>query len=98
MFFYTKCPRIEPKVKRVADQLVAKWSRPILRRSADYREKRLQTKEYHEDDRYGHLQYRVMGIALSLDPSIDLIYLSCYSNFYRRPKYNAPTEEDESEA
>ncbi|CAO3665067.1 unnamed protein product [Umbelopsis ramanniana] len=70
MFFYTKCPRIEPKVKRVADQLVAKWSRPILRRSADYREKRLQTKEYHEDDR----------------------------NFYRRPKYNAPTEEDESEA
>ncbi|KAG2176826.1 hypothetical protein INT44_007490 [Umbelopsis vinacea] len=70
MFFYTKCPRIEPKVKRVADQLVAKWSRPILRRSADYREKRLQTKEYHEDDR----------------------------NFYRRPKYNAPTEEEEAES
>jgi transcription factor SPN1 len=68
MFFYTKCPRIEPKVKRVADQLVAKWSRPILRRSADYREKRLQTKEYHEDDRYGHFQYRVMGIVLSLEP------------------------------
>jgi len=70
MFFYTKCPRIEPKVKRSADQLVAKWSRPILRRSADYREKRMQTKEYREDDR----------------------------DFYRRPRYTAPTEEDESES
>ncbi|GAB5588284.1 Transcription factor iws1 [Umbelopsis nana] len=70
MFFYTKCPRIEPKVKRSADQLVAKWSRPILRRSADYREKRMQTKEYREDDR----------------------------DFYRRPRYIAPTEEDESES
>ncbi|CAO3686867.1 unnamed protein product [Umbelopsis vinacea] len=70
MFFYTKCPRIEPKVKRSADQLVAKWSRPILRRSADYREKRMQTKEYREDDR----------------------------NFYRRPKYAAPTEDEEAEA
>jgi transcription factor SPN1 len=73
MFFYTKCPRIEPKVKRVADQLVAKWSRPILRRSADYREKRLQTKEYREDDRYGNLLYCVDGTALSMS-ILHLVY------------------------
>ncbi|CAM0142455.1 Transcription factor iws1 [Umbelopsis sp. WA50703] len=70
MFFYTKCPRIEPKIKRAADQLVAKWSRPILRRSADYREKRLETKEYRDDER----------------------------SFYKRPRYNAPVEEAESES
>lgn len=66
MFFYTKCPRIEPKIKRAADQLVAKWSRPILRRSEDYREKRLETKEYRDDDR----------------------------SFYKRPRYDAPVEEE----
>ncbi|KAG2184732.1 hypothetical protein INT43_000645 [Umbelopsis isabellina] len=66
MFFYTKCPRIEPKIKRAADQLVAKWSRPILRRSEDYREKRLETKEYRDDER----------------------------SFYKRPRYDAPAEEE----
>jgi len=37
VLFYTKCPRVGPKVKRMADELVTKWMRPILRRSATHR-------------------------------------------------------------
>ncbi|PLW40360.1 hypothetical protein PCASD_07284 [Puccinia coronata f. sp. avenae] len=37
VLFYTKCPRVGPKAKRMADELVTKWMRPILRRSASHR-------------------------------------------------------------
>ena len=36
--FYTKCPRIIPEVKDSANRLVDKWIRPILRRSANYKD------------------------------------------------------------
>ncbi|CAH7667631.1 hypothetical protein PPACK8108_LOCUS2050 [Phakopsora pachyrhizi] len=37
VLFYTKCPRIDPGIKRMADSLVTTWLRPIIRRSASYR-------------------------------------------------------------
>ncbi|POY72969.1 hypothetical protein BMF94_3955 [Rhodotorula taiwanensis] len=36
VYFYTKCKRVDPQIKRVADQLVADWMRPILRRSGAF--------------------------------------------------------------
>ncbi|KAJ4477456.1 transcription factor iws1 [Lentinula aciculospora] len=39
VLFYTKCPRVQPDVKRVANELVSTWSRPIIKRSASYRDR-----------------------------------------------------------
>ncbi|GAA5977507.1 hypothetical protein JCM11641_000984 [Rhodosporidiobolus odoratus] len=33
VYFYTRCKRVDPSIARVAEQLVADWMRPILRRS-----------------------------------------------------------------
>ncbi|KAL9714263.1 Transcription factor iws1 [Leucoagaricus gongylophorus] len=39
VLFYTKCKRVTPDIARVADQLVSTWSRPIIKRSASYRDR-----------------------------------------------------------
>lgn len=39
VLFYTKCQRVQPDVKRVANELVSIWSRPIIKRSASYRDR-----------------------------------------------------------
>ncbi|KAI8377608.1 uncharacterized protein BYT42DRAFT_350360 [Radiomyces spectabilis] len=50
VYFYTKSPRIETPVKRKADQLVAKWSRLVIKRSENYRERRHELREYRQED------------------------------------------------
>ncbi|KAI9894916.1 MAG: Transcription factor iws1 [Vezdaea aestivalis] len=44
--FYTKSKRPEPSIKRVAEQLIADWSRPILARPDDYRQKAYETRDF----------------------------------------------------
>ncbi len=44
--FYTKSPRVEPPIKRQADKLLADWSRPILKRTDDWRKRAVQEAEY----------------------------------------------------
>ncbi|KAI9860971.1 MAG: Transcription factor iws1 [Vezdaea acicularis] len=44
--FYTKSKRPEQGVKRMAERLISEWSRPILKRSDDYHQKRYETKDY----------------------------------------------------
>lgn len=39
VLFYTKCKRVTPAIRRIADTLVANWSRPIVKRSASYRDR-----------------------------------------------------------
>ncbi|ESK87250.1 transcription factor iws1 [Moniliophthora roreri MCA 2997] len=39
VLFYTKCKRVQPDVRRIADELVSTWSRPIIKRSASYRDR-----------------------------------------------------------
>jgi transcription factor SPN1 len=39
ILFYTKCKRVTPDISRVAGELVSAWSRPIIKRSASYRDK-----------------------------------------------------------
>ncbi|KAJ3005555.1 Transcription factor iws1, partial [Thoreauomyces humboldtii] len=36
--FYTKCSRVTNEIQKVATHLVDKWMRPILKRSADYKD------------------------------------------------------------
>ncbi|KNC99310.1 uncharacterized protein SPPG_05560 [Spizellomyces punctatus DAOM BR117] len=39
--FYSKCERVPPEIKKTAAQLVDKWMRPILHRSASYRDHKI---------------------------------------------------------
>jgi transcription factor SPN1 len=39
VLFYTKCPRVIPRIARIASTLVDTWTRPILKRSASYFDK-----------------------------------------------------------
>ncbi|KAG8693287.1 Transcription factor iws1, partial [Ceratobasidium sp. 394] len=45
VLFYTKCKRVTPAIRRIADTLVANWSRPIVKRSASYRDRLVPTAE-----------------------------------------------------
>ncbi|KAH0538388.1 hypothetical protein FGG08_005037 [Glutinoglossum americanum] len=44
--FYTKSKRPEISIKRQAERLMGEWSRPILKRSDDYRERKFVETEY----------------------------------------------------
>uniref|UniRef100_A0A8H7Y353 TFIIS N-terminal domain-containing protein n=1 Tax=Psilocybe cubensis TaxID=181762 RepID=A0A8H7Y353_PSICU len=39
VLFYTKCKRVTPDIMRTASDLVSAWSRPIIKRSASYRDR-----------------------------------------------------------
>lgn len=41
VLFYTKTKRVSPALSRQADALVQSWSRPIIKRPADYRSKQV---------------------------------------------------------
>ncbi|KAJ7928914.1 transcription factor iws1 [Mycena leptocephala] len=43
VLFYTKCKRVTPDIKRIAGELVSTWSRPIIKRSASYRDRIIPT-------------------------------------------------------
>ncbi|SCV03000.1 LAMI_0H04676g1_1 [Lachancea mirantina] len=46
VIFYTKSKRVEPKLARLADRLIAEWTRPIIGASDNYRDKRVLKMEY----------------------------------------------------
>lgn len=39
VLFYTKCKRVTPDINRIARDLISVWSRPIVKRSASYRDR-----------------------------------------------------------
>lgn len=41
VLFYTKCKRVTPTIHRHAQELIAAWSRPIIKRSASYRDRQV---------------------------------------------------------
>lgn len=43
ILFYTKCKRVTPDIQRAANELVSIWSRPIIKRSASYRDRVIPT-------------------------------------------------------
>lgn len=44
--YYTKSKRPEVGIKRTAERLLGEWSRPILKRSDDYKKRRIETREF----------------------------------------------------
>ncbi|THG96804.1 hypothetical protein EW026_g5079 [Hermanssonia centrifuga] len=48
--FYTKCKRVAPDISRLANDLVSTWSRPIIKRSASYRDRAIETITFQNAD------------------------------------------------
>ncbi|KAH7308703.1 transcription factor IWS1 [Stachybotrys elegans] len=46
VLFYTRSKQPEPSIKRIAERLVSEWSRPILQRTNDYRQRQIETREF----------------------------------------------------
>jgi hypothetical protein len=46
VLYYTKSKRPEIGIKRTAERLLGDWSRPILKRSDDYKKRKVSTRDY----------------------------------------------------
>lgn len=46
VLYYTKSKKPEIGIKRIAERLLGEWSRPILKRSDDYKKRKIETREY----------------------------------------------------
>jgi transcription factor SPN1 len=46
VLYYTKSKRPEVGLKRTAERLLGEWSRPILKRSDDYKKRKIETRHY----------------------------------------------------
>jgi len=46
VYFYTRSKRPEPSIKRIAERLVGEWSRPILKRTDDYKKRQVETRDF----------------------------------------------------
>lgn len=44
VLFYTKTKRAQPEIKRMAERLMGEWSRPILKRTDDYKKRMIDTR------------------------------------------------------
>lgn len=53
ILFYTKTKRVSPQISRAADALVQTWARPIIKRPADYRQKKIvSARQLDEEEDY----------------------------------------------
>lgn len=50
VIFYQKSKRPQPSIKRIADRLIGNWTRPIMGRSDNYRDKLIMSKEYNREE------------------------------------------------
>jgi transcription factor SPN1 len=50
VLFYSRCARVDKAISRTADQLVTAWMRPILQRSRDWRQRKIQQEDDRDDD------------------------------------------------
>ncbi|KAL2134578.1 hypothetical protein VTI74DRAFT_11400 [Chaetomium olivicolor] len=46
VYFYTRSKRPEASIKRIAERLVGEWSRPILKRTDDYKKRHIETRDF----------------------------------------------------
>lgn len=60
VLFYTKTKRAQPEIKRMAERLMGEWSRPILKRTDDYKKRQIEGRVV--DPKY------VLIVPLSLCP------------------------------
>lgn len=46
VLFYTRSKKPEQAIKRMAEKLLGEWSRPILKRTDDYKKRHIETRDY----------------------------------------------------
>jgi transcription factor SPN1 len=46
VLFYTRSKRPEIGIKRIAERLLGEWSRPILKRTDDYKKRHVETRDF----------------------------------------------------
>ncbi|KAK4039716.1 hypothetical protein C8A01DRAFT_46823 [Parachaetomium inaequale] len=46
VYFYTRSKRPEASIKRIAERLVGEWSRPVLKRTDDYKKRQVETRDF----------------------------------------------------
>lgn len=46
VYFYTLSKRPEPSIKRIAERLIGEWSRPVLKRTDDYKKRQIESREF----------------------------------------------------
>ncbi|PPQ90799.1 hypothetical protein CVT25_012119, partial [Psilocybe cyanescens] len=63
VLFYTKCKRVTPDITRIANDLVSIWSRPIIKRSASYRDRIVPVAQEAEDMRAGERLNTILARA-----------------------------------
>lgn len=63
VLYYTKSKRPEIGIKRTAERLLGEWSRPILKRSDDYKKRKIMTKEF--DHQYVFIYWDILFFLLT---------------------------------
>ncbi|KAJ3309102.1 Transcription factor iws1 [Boothiomyces sp. JEL0838] len=58
VMFYTKCDRVAPQVKKLAEELLRTWMRPILGKSNNHRHRKLAEVRYQPRQSTSHASYR----------------------------------------
>jgi transcription factor SPN1 len=75
VLYYTKSKKPEIGIKRTAEKLLGDWSRPILKRSDDYKERKVATREF--DHQYVCLKSQYCIILMSIQSCS-----TCNSSFW----------------
>lgn len=68
VLFYTRSKKPEPSIKRMAERLLGEWSRPVLKRTDDYKKRHVESREY--DYKY------VLAFALPRKPPCPSVIVS----------------------
>ena len=72
VLFYTKSKRPETGIKRIAERLMGEWSRPILKRTDDYKKRHVETREFD----FAYVQSPPPRVLLAT-PCTDYIFQRC---------------------
>ncbi|KAM0276515.1 hypothetical protein ACHAQH_006664 [Verticillium albo-atrum] len=70
VLFYKHSKRPEVTIKRMADRLLGEWSRPLLKRTDDYRKRQIETRDYDYDAHKASLRNASSQYTLAQRPSI----------------------------
>jgi len=81
VIFYRNSPRVEQSIRKIADGLWVEWSRPILRKSANFRDRQIPTARYNAS-----MQLPVLKNPSGEDPRRTVIPQQIHSTFEIAPK------------
>jgi transcription factor SPN1 len=62
VLFYTRSKKPEPSIKRMAERLLGEWSRPILKRTDDYKKRHIETRDFD----YQYVKLLNTGLRVTL--------------------------------